>query len=260
MVYAKGCFTPTKHSNCIHSCEKSTNVESRFSGVLAASWQTADDWLQTNSEGEGCKILTNSESQCPHHLSPLTGFPMHEFKAGKTMAGFILIWHPSCRSVLWFHCTVSTIRCFGNWPMTSVRARQEKLGPIWHFCHKLLLAFDFVHHSFTLESSCKYIILHKHTHSIYIHIVFCIQSLSSCVFFLRLQSAVWLHQIVWFHNTACSFFLNLYSFFTQEMVCKLENWKGLQILFPFHLLEGPSKSSAASCLGVSEFCVLVWNH
>lgn len=91
MVYAKGRFTPTKQSNCIHSCEKSTNVESRFSGVLAASWQTADDWLQTSSEGEGCKILTNSESQCPHHLSPLTGFPMHEFKAGKTMAGFILI-------------------------------------------------------------------------------------------------------------------------------------------------------------------------
>ncbi len=83
MACAKGCFTPTKQSNCIHSCKKSTNVESRFSGVLAASCQTADDQLQTRSEGEGCKILTNSESQCPHHLSPLTGFPMHEFKAGK---------------------------------------------------------------------------------------------------------------------------------------------------------------------------------
>ena len=151
LVYAKGCFTPTKQSNCIHSGEMSTNVESRFSGVLAAGCLTADDLLQTSSEGEGCKILTNSESQCPHHLSPLTGFPMHEFKAGKTMAGFILIWHPSCRSVLWFHCTVSTIRCFGNRPMTSVRASQEKLGPIWHFCHILLSTFAFKCYSFRKE-------------------------------------------------------------------------------------------------------------
>lgn len=83
-VYAKGRFTSTKRSNCIHSCEKkSTNVESRFSGELAASCSTADDQLQTSGEGEGCKILTNSESERPHHLSPLTAFPMHEFKAGK---------------------------------------------------------------------------------------------------------------------------------------------------------------------------------
>ena len=60
-----------------------------------AYWQQAARQQMTSfkrvARGEGCKILTNSESQCPHHLSPLTGFPMHEFKAGKTMAGFILI-------------------------------------------------------------------------------------------------------------------------------------------------------------------------
>lgn len=75
--------------------------------------------------------LDKQWEQCPHHFSPLTSLPMHEFKAGKTMAGFVSIWHPSCRSALWFHCTVSTIRCFGNRPMTSVKAPQEKLGPIW---------------------------------------------------------------------------------------------------------------------------------
>lgn len=41
----------------------------------------------------GCKILTNTERATLHILvvSPLTGFLMHEFKAGKTMTGFILI-------------------------------------------------------------------------------------------------------------------------------------------------------------------------
>lgn len=51
----------------------------------------------------------------------------------------------------WFHCTVSTMRCFGDRPVTSVKASQKKPGPIWLFCHKLLLSFGFEHFSFLLE-------------------------------------------------------------------------------------------------------------
>lgn len=84
----------------------------------------------TNNDGAGAqKHLTNR--RCPHHSSALTGLPMHEFKAGKSTAGLVWIWHSSCWSVLCLRSSVSTIRCFGNRAVTSVTASRGERGPIW---------------------------------------------------------------------------------------------------------------------------------
>lgn len=111
-------------------------------------------WLASNKEevggeeeevevcvGWGGEILTNSESSVHIISRPWQAFPCMNSKLVKPTAGFISIWHPSCRSVLCFHCTVSTIRRFGNRPMTSVKAPPEKLGPIWHVSSWLWAVF-----------------------------------------------------------------------------------------------------------------------
>lgn len=101
-----------------------------------AYWQQAGrqpGWLASRNReggrGRGDTFWQNRESQCPYHLSPLTGFPMHEFKADKTMAGFVLlIWRPLHRDQCcgFSECTVCT-DVFGYQPIESARTSQEDL-------------------------------------------------------------------------------------------------------------------------------------
>lgn len=98
---------------------------------LAKRPETADDWLQTMMRW-GVKTTTNRQSGI--HIIPRRwrASPTHEFEAGKSTAGLVQVWHPSCWSVLWLHSTVSTIRCFGNRLVAAVKAYRGKWGPIWH--------------------------------------------------------------------------------------------------------------------------------
>lgn len=119
----EGFLTPLKLIALVPVRLQTLNLESP--AFLSKRCETADNCLQTIME-MGCKNSWQTAEQCHWGASP-----MHVFKASKSTAGLVRVWHPSCWSVLWPHSTVSTIRCFGNRLMTSVKAYRGKWGPIW---------------------------------------------------------------------------------------------------------------------------------